>query len=61
LTTAITGLPICSSRMPLARHNARAPAILLPSVVAALRNAFAILCTSSQGLIFFLSFFAWKR
>jgi hypothetical protein len=47
--------------MPLARHNARAPAILLPSVVAALRNAFAILVTSSQGFIFFLSFFAWKR
>ena len=58
LTTAITGLPICSSRMPLARHSARAPAILLPSVVAALRSGIVISHSSIHLVIFFLSFAA---
>ena len=38
LTMAIIGRPICSSAMPLARHSARAPAMRLPDVLAALRS-----------------------
>ena len=35
---AIMGLPNCSCFIPVATHNARAPAILRPSVQTALRN-----------------------
>jgi len=40
---AIIGLPNCSSFMPLARHNARAPAMRLPSVLYELLNGFFII------------------
>ena len=43
LEIAMTGLPICSSVMPLARHRLRAPAILRPWVVVALRRGIAML------------------
>ena len=41
-TIAIIGLPNCSSFIPLARHSARAPAILRPSVLNELLNGFFI-------------------
>jgi hypothetical protein len=42
LTTAIIGLPKWFSFIPFARHSARAPAILLPSVVVLLLNGIVI-------------------
>lgn len=42
LTIAITGRPNCSSPMPLARHNARAPAIRRPCVLILLLNGIFI-------------------
>jgi hypothetical protein len=44
----MTGLPICSSVMPLARQRARAPAILLPWVVSLLRRGIAIVLSPAD-------------
>ncbi|MPN26688.1 hypothetical protein SDC9_174113 [bioreactor metagenome] len=54
-TTAIMGFPICSSFIPLARHNARAPAISRPDVDLLLRSCFLSLL--SIPVIFILIFY----
>jgi hypothetical protein len=52
-TTAIIGLPICSSFIPLARQRARAPAMRRPCVLVALLNWCIMLCSTILILIIY--------